>query len=105
MGRPLDVLNHMQLVGMRMTRSIQPSLVVKAGSIDHENVSLPVADWISHPQALLGIYLLGRLSPIRPDLTENIVVFEELQHAPTRLNEFENGRMGINPGKPGKLQS
>src|ERR1700730_8198242 len=61
-----------------MAHVVEPRLIVEAHCIDHQSVSLPMADRVSHPT---GIRILWMATPIQVDcpMAGNIVLKDHQQ--------------------------
>src|SRR5689334_7017365 len=57
-----------------MTVGVQPALVLKTASLDHETITFPTTNGIAHP---CGIGVLGQFSIIRKYLPPGLNRFEE----------------------------
>src|ERR1041385_8011562 len=84
---PLKTFDKAQLIAMRVSRRIEPALIVQAPRVDDQRVALPFAYGISKP---CGIHFLRMATPIGENLPEARALFKQNQRDPGGVHDFES---------------
>jgi len=71
---PLNSLHQMKLVAVFMAGGVEPCGVVNSNGVDHQSVSVPLADGISEPGRIQIIWMTAF---IRVNNAEGVLVFKK----------------------------
>ena len=101
----MEAFRDAQFFGMRMPSEIQPRLVVEAGTLYHQRVSVPMSDRVALP---CGIRILGKLAAIGQDLAKLSVLRQKCDDS-RRLQNLRHveaeERADFGQAKAGKIDA
>src|SRR5690242_21691984 len=80
---------------MRMPCPVEPGDVFQPDRVNYERVPIPLADRLAH---VGGIRVVGKFSPVRPDVAYRVVFFEEDKQTVTDLKDFKRKNFGHESG-------
>src|SRR5882762_9441643 len=75
---------------MRMTGSVDPRFVIYTDGVNHERVSLILANRVPHPGARITV---GMSSPIHVDSAHQVILIEQQEHLVRELTELEHAKL------------